>query len=218
LHTDRPPVRVVEESLPAVVERVRALLSAGERTMLGIAGAPGAGKSTLVDALAAALGEEAAVVAMDGFHLANAELDRLGRRSRKGAPDTFDDLGYAALLGRLRARHEPVVYAPLFDRSIEEPVGSAVPVRREVPLVITEGNYLLLEGEGWTTARGLLDQVWFLDLPDQLRTARLAARHERYGMAGSAALERATTGTDGANARLVAVTRERADLVLRVTG
>src|SRR3954451_9786529 len=185
--------------------------------MLGITGAPGAGKSTLVAALAAALGEEAAVVGMDGFHLANAELERLGRRDRKGAPDTFDCHGYAALLDRLRRNAEPVVYAPLFDRGLEGPIGSAVPVRREVPLVLTEGNYLLHDVDAWPAARACLDAVWFLDVPDDLRTRRLVARHEHYGMPTDAALARATTGPDGANARLVAGTRDRADLVLRLT-
>jgi pantothenate kinase len=142
----------------------------------------------------------------------------LGRRDRKGAPDTFDVYGYAALLARLRANREPVVYAPLFDRSIEEPIGSAVPVRQDVPLVITEGNYLLLDDDGWSGVRGYLDEVWFLDVPEDVRTARLVARHERYGMPAEQALARATTGSDGRNARLVDSTRHRADLVLRVSG
>jgi pantothenate kinase len=210
-------VPIVEEPLAAVVERARDVIRRGERRMLGITGAPGAGKSTLVAALAAALGEEAAVVGMDGFHLTNAELERLGRRDRKGAPDTFDCHGYAALLDRLRRNAEPVVYAPLFDRGLEEPIGSAVPVRSEVPLVLTEGNYLLHDVDAWPAARACLDAVWFLDVPDDLRTRRLVARHEHYGMATDAALARATTGPDGANARLVAGTRERADLVLRLT-
>jgi pantothenate kinase len=212
---DPPPS--TQEPLSAVVERARALASPGTRTMLGITGAPGAGKSTLVEALGNALADVVAVVGMDGFHLADAELVRLGRRARKGAPDTFDSYGYAALLGRLRANEDPVVYAPRFDRSLEEPIGSAVPVPRDVPLVITEGNYLLLDRDGWTAARSRLDVVWYLDLPDDVRTARLTARHERYGMPGGVALERVTSGPDGENARLVETTRHRADLVLQVT-
>jgi pantothenate kinase len=207
----------VTEPLSAVVERARALVTPGTRTMLGITGAPGAGKSTLAAALCGALGDEAAVVGMDGFHLARVELRRLGRQSTKGAPDTFDADGYAALLTRLRENRDPVVYAPMFDRDLEEPVGSAVPVPREVPLVVTEGNYLLLDEEPWTTARSRLDEVWFLDLPEDVRTTRLTARHERYGMPAPVASERVTTGTDGENARLVEATRHRADLVLRVS-
>lgn len=205
------------EPLADVVERARALITPGRRTLLGIAGAPGAGKSTLVDQIAIALGPLAAVVGMDGFHFAGVELGRLGRRASKGAPDTFDAFGYVALLARLRANDEPVVYAPLFDRALEEPIGSAVPIAREVPLVITEGNYLLLDGEGWSSVRPLLDQVWFLDVPDDVRIARLAARHERYGMAPAVAAERVRTGSDARNAVLVAATRDRADVVLRVT-
>lgn len=209
--------RNVTEPLAAVVERARALIRPGKRTLLGIAGAPGAGKSTLVEHLAAALDGAAAVVGMDGFHLANVELDRLGRRARKGAPDTFDAPGYAALLARLRTNDESVVYTPLFDRALDDPIGSAVPIASEVPLVVTEGNYLLLDGEGWSSVRPLLDQVWFLDLPDDVRIARLAARHERYGMAPAFARERVRTGSDGRNAALVQSTRDRADLLLRVT-
>ncbi|MFN2562115.1 MAG: nucleoside/nucleotide kinase family protein [Jatrophihabitans sp.] len=212
---DGPPR--VTEPLAAVVDRARALISPGKRTLLGIAGAPGAGKSTLVEHLAAALDGATAVVGMDGFHLANVELDRLGRRSGKGAPDTFDACGYAALLARLRVNDESVVYAPLFDRALDEPISSAVPVAREVPLVITEGNYLLLDGQGWSSLRRLLDQVWFLDLPDDVRTHRLVARHERYGMARAVAQERVRSGTDGRNAQLVQATRDRADLIVQLT-
>jgi pantothenate kinase len=210
------PVLVVAEPLPAVVERVRALIRPGRRTLLGIAGPPGVGKSTLVETLGDALGEAAAVVGMDGFHLAEAELARLGRRDRKGAPDTFDAHGYAALLARLRADTDPVVYAPRFDRGLEEPIGSAVPVRRGLPLILTEGNYLLLDGDGWSAARACLDHVWYLDLPEDVRVDRLARRHQEFGMGAADALERATRGSDGQNAELVARTRERADLVLHL--
>ncbi|MFB9994724.1 transposase [Deinococcus oregonensis] len=89
----------------------------------------------------------AAVVPMDGFHLANQELGRLGRRNRKGAPDTFDPEGYAALLERLRQPAGQTIYAPVFDWALEEPIGSALPVFAETPLIITEGNSLLL-GDG----------------------------------------------------------------------
>jgi pantothenate kinase len=207
----------VEETLPAVVERVRALMQ-GDRLILGVTGPPGAGKSTLVEALGRALGPSAAIVGMDGFHLANAELDRLGRRERKGAPDTFDSYGYANLLGRLRANLDPVVYAPRFQRDLEESLGSSVPVGQDVPVVITEGNYLLLDDDGWPAARRQLDQVWYLEVAEEVRTSRLTARHEYFGRSPEAARERVLHGVDGENARLVARTRHRADLVLRVAG
>ena len=117
-------------SLADLVTRARALMVPGERRILGLIGAPGAGKSTLCAALAGALGDDAAVVGMDGFHLANAELERLGRRQRKGAPDTFDADGYAALLERLRQPVGQTIYAPIFNRDLEESIGSALPIFR----------------------------------------------------------------------------------------
>lgn len=102
----------------------------------------------MCDALLAALGDQAALVGMDGFHYADRELLRLQRRDREGAPDTFDVDGYVALLTRLRAPSEDPVYGPVFDRALEEPIGSAVPVFPASPLVLTEGNYLLLEEHG----------------------------------------------------------------------
>ncbi|MDX6213286.1 MAG: hypothetical protein QOF82_2373, partial [Frankiales bacterium] len=150
-------------ALDRLVADALLLAAPGGRAILGIAGAPGAGKSTLAEALVAALGEQAVLVGLDGFHLANAELVRLDRLQRKGSPDTFDAAGYVSLLRRLRARDEPVVYAPRFDRSLEESIGSAVPVPAEVPLVVTEGNYLLVDDGGWAPVRGLLDACWYVD-------------------------------------------------------
>ncbi|TNM68539.1 nucleoside/nucleotide kinase family protein [Streptomyces sp. NP160] len=202
----------------ALVQRARALVAAadGRRVLLGVVGAPGAGKSTLAARLVEALSPEldggAALVGMDGFHLAQATLERWGRADRKGAPDTFDAGGYVALLRRLRARDEDVVHAPEFRREIEEPVGSAVPVARETALVVTEGNYLLLDGP-WAPVRELLDEVWFLAPDDDLRLARLVARHEAFGRAPEAALAW-SHGPDQANAVVVAATAQRADLVV----
>ncbi|MEU5806491.1 MULTISPECIES: nucleoside/nucleotide kinase family protein [unclassified Streptomyces] len=194
--------------------RARRLAGAGGRRILGIAGAPGSGKSTLAEHLARRLGPGLAVVVpMDGFHLAQAELARLGRADRKGAPDTFDAAGYAALLRRLRDGGPDVVYAPAFDRALEEPVAGSVPVGPGVPLVITEGNYLLY-GEGpWAAVRPLLDEVWFLAPDDGLRVRRLVDRHVRHGKAEAYA--RAWVDrSDEANARLIAPGRSRADLVV----
>jgi len=199
-----------------LIERARGLVEPGRRRILGITGAPGAGKSTLAEAVVAALGADAVLVPMDGFHLANAELERLGRRDRKGAVDTFDAAGYAALLRRLRDGAESLVYAPLFRREIEEPIAGAIPVPREVPLVVTEGNYLLVDFGGWASVRRLLDEVWFLDLPAELRLDRLVRRHEEFGKPPRQAWQWAH-GTDQRNADLVAATRSRADLVICLT-
>ena len=113
---------VITASVDAFVHRARHLISPGERRLLGITGSPGAGKSTLSVALLAALGKQATLVAMDGFHLANQELIRLSRRDRKGAPDTFDVGGYVALLRTLRNQDCDVVYSPTFNRRLDEPI------------------------------------------------------------------------------------------------
>jgi pantothenate kinase len=150
---------------------------------------------------------------MDGYHLAGSELARVGLSHRTGAPETFDGAGFVALLRRLRDGAEEIVYAPEFRREIEEPIAGAIPVPRDVPLVITEGNYLLLDGEPWAAVAPLLDETWFVDPPEEARLAWLTARHARHGKDPDAAF-RWARGPDQANAVLVAATRARADLVL----
>ncbi len=218
--TSRPDPKLalpetVRATLAQLLVRARGMIVPGERRILGIVGAPGAGKSTLCAALAEELGDGAALVGMDGFHLANAELDRLGRRDRKGAPETFDAGGYAALLERLRAEKDQTVYAPTFDRHLEEPIGSAIAVPAATPLILTEGNYLLLDDGEWGRVRPALDAVWFLDLPHRVRLPRLVARHVAFGKAP----DEATTwvdAVDGPNAALIQATRARADLVVQL--
>ena len=195
-----------------LVARASALAGEGRR-LLGVCGPPGAGKSTLARALAAALRPRAVVVPMDGFHLAQSELRRLGREERKGAPDTFDAAGYIALLRRLRGTGEPVVYAPEFRRSIEEPVAGAIPVPRAVPLVITEGNYLLLDDGPWAPVRELLDDAWYLGTDEHARVSALIRRHERFGRSPEEA-RRFALGSDQRNADRVAAARDRADLII----
>jgi pantothenate kinase len=151
--------RVVEATLAQLLERARRLAVAGERRILDITGAPGSGKSTLAAALVEALAPEAMLAGMDGFHLANRELERLGRRDRKGAADTFDADGYVGLLRRLRDPREELVYGPEFRREIEEPIACAVPVPREIPLVVTEGNDLLVDGGRWSGTRVRADVI-----------------------------------------------------------
>ncbi|WP_028932326.1 nucleoside/nucleotide kinase family protein [Pseudonocardia spinosispora] len=205
---------------PLAEEHVtRACRLAGRgRALLGIAGQPGGGKSTFAEALLAevnAKGVRAALVGMDGFHIADRSLRELGLREVKGAPETFDAAGYVAMLRRLRDPAEQLVWAPEFRREIEDAIQSAVPVPSEVELVITEGNYLLLDGP-WGSVRDLCDEVWFVDVDDDLRKRRLAARHEFYGRTPEEAWER-TLGSDERNARTVAETRLRADLVVTMS-
>ncbi|HUR73073.1 MAG TPA: nucleoside/nucleotide kinase family protein [Sporichthya sp.] len=198
----------------ALAVRARGLLEPGRRAVLGITGAPGAGKSTLAAALVDALGGAAVLVPMDGFHLADTELDRLGRRDRKGAMDTFDAAGYVHLLRRLRDAAEDVVYAPVFRRELELAEAGALPVPPDVGLVVTEGNYLLADGP-FAPVRDLLTESWYLELPEELRTERLTARHIRHGRSAAEARQWAS-GSDQRNADLVEGTRERADLLVRL--
>jgi pantothenate kinase len=195
---------------PALTERLHAL-SSGPRRLLGVVGPPGAGKSTLAALMAHALGERAQAVPMDGYHLAQVELQRLGRAQRKGAPDTFDAAGYAALLLRLRQqRADEIVYAPDFRREIEEPVAGALPVFAHTPLVITEGNYLLLDDDpAWALVAGLLDEVWYLQVPAGLRLERLTARHVQFGRTREQALAWIAQ-TDEPNARRIEASAHRA--------
>lgn len=203
-----------------LLARALALPRGGGRALLGITGSPGAGKTTLAERLVRELNAGAgpgwaAHVPMDGFHLADAELERLGRRDRKGAPDTFDAAGYAALLARLRA-DDPgeVVYAPGFERVLEQPLAGAVPVGPAARLVVTEGNYLLLADAAWERVRARLDEVWFCAPDDAAeRVRRLVARHVEFGKSPEEAAAWVRR-TDEPNARLVEATRERADLVV----
>lgn len=197
----------------SLVERARALMSGG-RAVLGICGAPGAGKSTLAARLVARIGDDAVVVPMDGFHLHDAELAHLGLSERKGAPGTFDVEGFTALLSRLRGQRGTTVYAPEFDRSHELSVAGAIAVRPEHQLVITEGNYLLYDGPGWAAVHPLLDEVWFVEGDPETRVERLVERHVAHGKPLELARDW-TLSSDEANAVLVAGTRDLADLVVR---
>jgi pantothenate kinase len=184
------------------------------RRIIGIAGSPGAGKSSYAARLVADSDVPAVHVPMDGFHLADSSLVALGLRDRKGAPETFDAWGYAALLRRLRTADE-TVWAPGFERGLEQPLAGAIAIGPEVELVVTEGNYLLLDRPEWRAVRAALDETWFLDLDDDVRRARLVARHVAFGKSPDEAA-RWVARVDDANARLVAASRSRADRI--VTG
>jgi pantothenate kinase len=196
-------------------QTLETLLKDGNRAVLGLIGAPGSGKSTLAAALKDYFGSRAVIVPMDGYHLANAELARLGRAHRKGAEDTFDSAGYVSLLRRIRNQQPgEIVYAPEFRREIEEPIAGAIAIHPETPLVITEGNYLLLEHGHWAGVRSLLDQAWYVDVDDVVRRERLTARHMQFGRDRQAAIDW-VNNTDEPNARLIASTRDKADMVFR---
>jgi pantothenate kinase len=202
----------------AALARAGDLAAQPGTALLGVTGAPGAGKSTLAERVVAAV-PGAVVVGMDGFHLAHATLVELGRVDRKGAPDTFDAAGYVALLRRIRGLDglDPtgVVWAPRFHREIEDAVAGAVAVTAAAPLVVTEGNYLLLDEEPWCRIGGLLDECWYVDLDDDVRRTRLTARHVHHGRTPEQARER-TWGSDERNAVLVAASRPRASVIVTV--
>lgn len=199
-----------------------ALRGGGGRVVLGLAGAPGAGKSTLARALVAALRARhgagaAAYVPLDGFHLSNAQLDRLGLRDRKGSEPSFDAAGYAALLRRLVTEPDAEVYVPDFDRALDEPVAARHRVAPGTRLIVTEGNYLACDLPGWRAARELMAQVWYVDAPDEVRDARLMERHVGFGR--TAAASRAwIDANDAPNAELVKASRARCERVVAGAG
>ncbi|MFT3849438.1 MAG: nucleoside/nucleotide kinase family protein [Propionivibrio sp.] len=212
-------VRMTSSAAPAIPEsylvRLREMLKAGSRKIIGLVGPPGAGKTTVSLALREMFGDISQIVPMDGFHLANVELARLGRAHRKGAPDTFDSAGYVDLLKRLRAQGpDEIIYAPEFRREIEEPIAGAIPIFPETQLLIAEGNYLLLEDGHWKKVSTYVDEIWYVDVDDDLRIGRLADRHVQFGRTRDEAVAW-VNNTDEPNARLIEQGKHRANLLFR---
>ena len=184
----------------------------GRRVIIGMAGPPGAGKSTFAENLNRELGTSSALLPMDGFHLSNEVLCSLGREDRKGAPDTFDISGYLTTLRRLKYQNE-TVFAPRFDRARDEAIGAAISIGPDVSIVITEGNYLLLDQPGWRDVHPLLDEAWWIHSDSSTRVRRLVARHQQFGRSLHDA-ERWVHRSDEANAELVQNDQEKAQLII----
>ncbi|MFT3942290.1 MAG: nucleoside/nucleotide kinase family protein [Ancrocorticia sp.] len=169
---------------PSLEATLRQLAQQPDCTILGIVGAPGAGKTTLVESILAwstANNLTVAWLPMDGYHLADVELTRLGLLHKKGIIETFDGYGYVNTLRRIREGNEPVVYAPAFERDLEQPIAGALPIASGADLVLTEGNYLLDPSKPWTGVRDLVDEIWFVDASSETRRARLMTRHVQFG-------------------------------------
>jgi pantothenate kinase len=193
--------------------RLKTLVSSGQRKILGLVGSPGSGKSTLATALQQHFPDIIQIVPMDGFHLSNSELKRIGLAHKKGAQETFDSSGYVALLERMRNNYgKKVVYAPEFVRELEEPIANSIAILPTTSLVITEGNYLLLRDGPWAEVRSYLDESWYIGIDSKLRTDRLVKRHEFFGKSHQNALDWVEQ-TDEPNARLIESTKGSADLI-----
>ncbi|MDQ1130571.1 nucleoside/nucleotide kinase family protein [Microbacterium sp. SORGH_AS_0888] len=204
---------------PGLVDRAAALGAGRTRTVLGIVGEPGSGKTTLATALVDALaarGLAAAWLPMDGFHLSDRSLEAIGRRDRKGAIDTFDGWGYLAALRRALEEIDHPVYLPGFERVLEQPLAADRVIPPGPALVVTEGNYLLDEEAPWPVARGLMAEVWYVEVADAVRRARLVERHIRFGKTGREA-SAWVEAVDEPNARRIRARRAAADLVVPVT-
>lgn len=200
-----------------VLERVAAL-PRGRRHVIGIAGAPGSGKSTAAEAMVAALNAaapgRAAILPMDGYHYDDALLDARGLLPRKGAPETFDVGGFLHMAARLRANEEAEVAVPVFDRAIEIARAGARMIPREVELLLVEGNYLLLDRAPWDGLAELFDLTVFIDVPEAELARRLAQRWEGHGL-DPATVRAKLEENDLPNGRLVRDLSRPADLVLR---
>ena len=199
-------------SIELLVEQIQSLLAGqSPRTLIGIVGKPGAGKSTVVEEIQKRFDvNEVSIIPMDGFHLSNEELITLGRRERKGAPDTFDVEGFTSSLRRVKLNYQSEHKFPIFHREIEASIADEGIVPKESKVIVIEGNYLFSEDHNWSGVFPLLDHTWFIEIDDEVRIERLIARHIRYGKTPEEA-EAWSRGSDETNARFIGLTAHRAE-------
>ncbi|WP_405017474.1 nucleoside/nucleotide kinase family protein [Kitasatospora sp. NBC_00070] len=222
-HTGDPtPVTDPAELVESAARLLKGRTIHKGRSLLGLAGPPGAGKSTLARYLVTELNRAegsgtAAYLPLDGFHLANAQLDRLGLRSRKGSPASFDALGYLALLRRVTVERFDDIYAPGFDRRLDEAVAGRHVIQPHTRLVVTEGNYLANDDLPWRTVRTLLHELWYVEAEDAVRDERLLRRHLSGGRSVQAAQDWITSN-DGPNGAYVKLGRAACTRVVRAGG
>ncbi len=190
--------------------------SGKKRFMAAVVGAPASGKTTLAEQTCTHLNRSkagtAAVVPMDGYHLDNCVLDKLGLRARKGAPETFDAHGFGAMLARLRMAERDVAI-PVFDRSADLARACAEIVSKDTSIILVEGNYLLLNAEPWKHCEKLFDFTIFLEVPEEVLFERLINRWTGYGHSVEEARQRALAN-DIPNARLVSSHSLMADMIV----
>lgn len=193
-------------TIEALSDLIQERAGNGERLIIAIAGPPAAGKSTvsekLNEALNAAREGLSAILPMDGFHYDDLWLVPAGLRARKGAPHTFDVGGFAHMLKRLRAREEDFVAVPVFDRSLEIARAGARMILKETPVVIAEGNYLLLNEAPWRSLRPLFDLSAMISAEESVLRERLLQRWRDHGLSEAEAVAKAEEN-DLPNARLV---------------
>jgi pantothenate kinase len=205
-------------SIELLFEQIQTLLdSQSTRSLIGIVGKPGAGKSTVVEQIEKRYQpNEVSIIPMDGFHLSNEELISLGRRERKGAPDTFDVEGFTLLIKSVKIDHSVDHKFPIFHREIEASIADEGMVPKESKVVVIEGNYLFSEAHNWDAIYPLLDHTWFIEIDDEIRIQRLIARHVRYGKTHEEA-EAWSRGSDETNARFIGLTAYRAENLIKLS-
>lgn len=223
-----------KRSFSELVAAARELCVPGQRQLLGITGAPGAGKSTLAARLVAELNKSlgarpadnpgkkpdacAVLLPMDGYHLSNRVLVEKGLRDQKGSPKTFDAPGYTEMLRRIKAQKpgDPSIYAPVYHRELEEAIAAEIEVTGDIELVISEGNYLLAQSEPWREVAQYFTEVWYLELDDTTRMNRLVKRHIEFGKNPEFARQWAE-GSDQRNAEFIASTKHLAARIITLT-